>query len=412
MNWCYEDFIFILYIFKMGFYYYILGVRCRRATGVIAKAVLPAVRAFGQRVVQGSPGPSRPLRLLPVRARRVADQYNHETSFSHESSSQDSDDSIKVGDQDNNHNYGNINNMVGPGGATAGDFNVGMPPITVQATITTTVNPIVQRPSRRFRDRFSHDYEDNSDYEYYDEIETPPTHRPYRRRSHSRRPRVRTSTTAATPTSPPIDSKTQLLQNLISQGLLDPKDLLESGYFSDSNETSIDLPVNRQRRSNTLEFENSEQKLIQYSRYIMAQKSNFWDEIIPLMAKYEIDFNIEVTIYSDPIEGMDAPTESLYASQLDNPFSQGLPSERERRSIDSDEPLESSDILVPSLISPNSTNVFEIRNVTHITHEKTLYHSSSTVSTHRISYETICICIFIAIVVAVLGRLRHSTNAN
>ena len=188
--------------------------------------------------------------------------------------------------------------------------------------------------------------------------------------------------------------------------------MLESGYFSNSSDTSADLSVNRRRRSDTLDFENSKQKLDQYSRYIMDQKTNFWDEIIPLMVKYEVDFNIEVTIYSDPIEAIVAPIESLFVSQLNNPFSQDLSSDRERRSIESEKSLESSSVLAPSLISPNASNVLEIRNITHITHEKTSYHSSSTISTHRISYETICICILIAIAAAVYGHFRHSVNSN
>ena len=56
------------------------------------------IRSVGRRVIQGSPGPRRPLRLLPMRARRFADQYSRsyraDSTYNHEDIDQDIDNSF------------------------------------------------------------------------------------------------------------------------------------------------------------------------------------------------------------------------------------------------------------------------------------------------------------------------------
>lgn len=262
------------------------------------KVATSVTRAVVRRIVQGSPGPTRPLRLVPERVRRLADQF-HRSDFNHEHSTEENDNSIHVGDQA--HNTGNINNQFdgGADGSNAGDFSVtnGLAPV-IQTTISTTINPIYTRASRRFRARPIYSDYDYTSYDYYDDIEPVRHHRPNRRRSHHRRRPIRnqseTTMTPSTTRSAPL-SKTELLQDLIAQGLLDPKDLVSTGYFSDnqSNDTES-LPIrNRRSDENIVAPDITIPDHVRYANYLSIQRDEFWDEVIPIMVEYELDFNIQ-----------------------------------------------------------------------------------------------------------------------
>lgn len=347
--------------------------------------MFPSVRAFGRRVIQGSPGPSRPLRLLPERTRRFA---NHQETSNHESTSEDTDNSINVGDQD--QNTGNINNQFT--GGSAGDFNAGVSPVNVQASITTTIRPVFFRTSRRYRQRpTSYEYEYSSDYDYYDEVEPTRPSRPHRRRNHPRRIRVRTTSTPTTQASIP-DPEMRVIQNLIAQGLLDPKDLIASDFASnitDINDDTEAIHSRRRRYAGDIDTDTygplaDRAYFSQYVDHISNQRNHFWAEIMPILVKYEVDFSVEISVTNSPIFGLNIPTETLNIVQVEEPSNN-----RSRRSID----IES--------MEPKNHSI-EIRNITRFTHEKTSYSS-----TYHIDYRAICFCLFALLFLIVICRFRH-----
>lgn len=371
------------------------------------KVVTAVTSALRRRVVQGSPGSTRPLRLVPVRSRRVADQY-HRSDFNHESSTQENDHSIHISGQ--TENTGNINNMLGgsTGGATVGDFNAGLAPV-IQTTISTTINPIYGRSQRRFRARSNIPNYEYDLYEYYDDVEPVRQSRPFRRRSHHRRKHIPTqvlTTTTPSITTPSPISKTELLQDLISQGLLDPQDLLAAGYFNTNQLNHTEGPSKRERRSNELELDADPVEpeilnpdYIGYDDYLSEQRDRFWNDVIPIMVAYELDFNIEITVSNEPIMGIYTPVQTLNVNQLRNPYPIRS---KHRRSTDSD-PTELG-------TAPNATSFIEIRNITRKTYEKTSF-SNTTYTTHHINYQALCFCLAIIIVALVLYRHRHNATS-
>lgn len=374
--------------------------------------VSSVARAVGRRVIQGSPGPSRPLRLVPVRSRRLADQF-HRSDFNHESSTQENDHSIHVDGQ--SENTGNINNQLGngSGGSTAGDFSI-VPAPVIQTTISTTINPIYNRPHRRFRGRpITSDYEYEL-YEYYDEIEPVRYNRPARRRSHHRRKHVQTQvvTTTVPPTSnSPTTSKSDLLQDLISRGLIDPKDLLSSGYFSDIPLNQTGTSRKRRAIDSDTEATVTETDLVEpeilnpdyigYDDYLSSQRDQLWDQIIPIMVAYELDFNIQVTVSNEPITGIYTPIQTLQVTQLRNPY----PIRSRHRRSDQSGRVETN-----PMTARNSTSYIEIRNITRNSYEKTSISSVSHLSYH-FNYQAICSCFVVIIVIFAIYRYRHNVSS-
>lgn len=364
-------------------------------------------RAVVRRIVQGSPGPSRPLRLVPERVRRLADQF-HRSDFTHESSTQENDNSIRVGDQ--GQNYGNINNQFdgGAGGSTAGDFNAGLAPV-IQTTISTTINPNYNRAPRRFRARPVYSEYDYASYEYYDDIAPIRHSRPNRRRyHHPRRPlQTRSESTTAPPTTQSVPiSKVELLQDLIAQGLLDPKDLVSTGYFSDNSLNTTEATANRKRRSTSNDPiipDITVPDNVRYATYLSIQRDQFWSDVIPIMVVYELDFNIQVTISNEPIRDIFTPNETLQVNQLRNPFPV---SHRARRSDNMD-----NDLSAVHNMNPNATSFIEIRNITRQSFEKTSF-STTSQTTHHVGFQALCICFLVVTAIIAINRFRHSGTSN
>ena len=382
---------------------FILGIRNRRfILGATSKVVSPVMRAVGQ-AVRGSPGPVRPLRLMPLRTRRFADQHNrYDSNSSTSETSQDTDQSSKVGDQ--GYNSGNINNQVGNGPATAGDFNNGLAPITF-VSVSTTIHPTSRRPNFHRRQPSFYNYDDNY---YYDDYVAPRPTRPARRHSH--RPRVRPTTTTATTTTTQ-NPKTQLLKELIKEGILDPKDLFDSDMFTHSYDhvdqtvqNSTEPTFSRQRRSDP---GPSETEFFQYAQYVSVQQTSFWNEINPIISKYQVDFNILVSIQTDPVDGGDITPQTLYAVQTSPPNFDIK--NRKRRSAEtkpSSEPESDPSEISVETFDPSIT---EVRNITHIFHKETT-HTVSFESTYQVSFRTVLYCVAIVVLLIVFYCFRHTFN--
>lgn len=419
-----------VYFSYSEFYRVVLGSREQRSIGMfgaISKAVPSSMRAVGRRVVQGSPGSTRPLRLLPVRARRLADQYHNSWSnFNSETSSQENDNSIHIGNQEGNSN---VNNMLGggSGGSHAGDFNAGVTPVNVQTTISTTFSPTFHRQTRRFRNHpSSYEYE-YDEYDYYAPVEPVRPVRPLRRRFHHRRQRTRKQTASTTvtpdsvePDANPRNSESAILQDLINRGLLDPSDLAEFGYISNGTNQAIS-PVRTRRFSGDMDivepsltipnrlFQLDHFRYENYENYLSTQRDEFWDQVIPIMVQFELDFNIEITIYNDPIQGIFTPYQSLNVGQKRNPY----PVLNRTRRSDGTElselpnPDTESDLESPTY--PNFTSFIEIRNITRKFHEKTSF-TTSKQSAYHIPYKAICLCILVVIAIFAFSRCRHNPS--
>ena len=384
-----------------------LGTRCRRSViGAISKVVSPVVRVVGQ-TVRGSPGPVRPLRLLPLRTRRFADQYNrYDSNYSTSESSQDTDESKKVGDQ--GYNSGNINNQVGDGPATAGDFNNGMAPLTF-VSVSTTIHPVPRRPISRRRHSF---YEYGDDYYYEDYVEPRPT-RPTRRRSH--RPRVRPTLTTTTTTTVPTTANptNQLLKDLIREGLIDPKELFTSELFSSHNQSQIfelETMASRKRRSDIdteTETSDLEEEFFRYAQHVSIRQTAFWDEISPIISKYQIDFSILISIQTDPINGGEISPQTLFAVQTD-PLN--TMKNRTRRDVDTQVDNDYSKELLKDSPKPFNQSVTEIRNITQIFHKETT-RTFSFESTYRISFKTLCLCFIVIMFLVTFCYFRHNRHS-
>ena len=332
------------------------ATHCRRS--VLPSAILalarPVTKAFVRRVVQGSPGPTRPLRLVPLRTRRVAD-------FSFETTSSTSDSSITDTDIDHSTrisqdgNEGAINNQ---SGGTAGNLSVhfNMAPGQGNARF---------RPSRR-RGNFRRQRPVYQDYEYYNYDYYYPTYGSRRAHHHPRRlqpqpPRARVSTTTSVfgPTTKPSSTvastslttppetgpskvnqtKLNVLKELVADGILTPDDLsrydqgntfsfptvkmnenptrsrrfadIESNSFP--SETTQSEPISTTDPMNVIintkitgldapaiEFfdqKESDQIDLASSEYIQRREQQFWLDITPIFERYFGEFDITISTH-------------------------------------------------------------------------------------------------------------------
>ena len=332
---------------------------CRRSVlpGAILALARPVTKAFVRRVVQGSPGPTRPLRLVPLRTRRVADFTFDSTTSTSDSSVTDTDidHSTRIS-QDGNE--GAINNQ---SGGTAGNLSVhfNMAPNQGNSRFR----------SHRRRGNFRRQRPLYQDYEYYNYDYYYPTYGSRRTHHHPRRlqsqhPRAHISTTTSvfgptakpsltvastSPSSPPETeptginhSKIDALQKLVADGILTPEDLsrLDQGNtFSLPTVKNTETP-NRSRRfadleSSLLNFETSspsettqlepiattdptsvmintkitglDAPAIEFfdhaassqfsSEYIQHREQQFWLDITPIFERYFGEFDITISTH-------------------------------------------------------------------------------------------------------------------
>ena len=400
--------------------YRILGdVRCRRSLlpGAILTLARPVVRAVGRRVIQGSPGPTRPLRLAPVRVRRIADRYNSTTiTDNSEVTDIEFDGSTRIS-QDGND--GAINNQ---SGGTVGNLSVNI------HVATTPSSSRFRNMRRRTQFRRQRPLYETYDYYNYNDYYTYSPSRSYpRRHSHPRRPYTTLSTsTVRKPTSPTTTTTTseskiaiaplptnihnspralvdysnpnvhvdssgsrpkneEVLQQLLSRGFLTSEEI---DRFKMN--TNIDVPdaVGRSRRSiesvdplasdsfmsktsldkpitiALVDHDDTRQSDSEYMQnYAHQLEQQFWLDITPIIEHYSGILGISVSTY--------VPS-----------FTPKTSHERHKRSINQHVTSDGSDTTIETR---PSSYVYEIRNRTHVTVAKRNYSYESHTATYRFS---------------------------